>query len=112
MQITKEELINALDNLHDPYPAFTDQQDIDQFYATLPQLIRTEFGISEDLKEEEFAESIEDEIHDDVQNCGRNPLSKFMECAKILAYLKHFDNNYFNKVMDYLTETINDHETE
>ena len=99
MKITKEELIDALDNLFDPYPAFTSPEQKEKWLI--------EQGI---YKDELFDNDLYEDMHDDINNCGRNPLACFMEHAKEIYLLKVHDLTEYDGLIDYLIESINDHE--
>jgi len=99
-------LIEALDNLQIAYPAFMPKDAGTKALDILRERHREhmEAALSEF---DSFPEAVYEDIHDDINNCGRNPLSKFMEQAEYLMIIKEDDLETFNEIMDYLAHAIN-----
>jgi hypothetical protein len=108
MQITKEEITEALDNLIDPYPTFTSDEERKTFYAVWKADIDNTYQYEPEMYSS-LGQALMEDIRDDVQNCGRNPLSALMEHAKAIQYLKDTEPYIFEAIIDYLYEQINDH---
>lgn len=104
MKITKDELLHTLDQCYDPYPAFSSPEQVKEHLEKLKAKIHPEFHDSDQT----FAENIYDDIADDIQNCGRDPLAKFIEQIEPLIIIKHEDPKDFDLIIDYFIRMIND----
>lgn len=103
MKISSDELKDILASCYNPYPEFTEKHEIDKFLKELKDKMPPVACM------DDFAENAFNDIRDDIQNCGRHPMAKFIEHVEPLIVIKYSKPEEFDEIIDYFVRMINSH---
>lgn len=106
MKIIREELISTLDDLFGPYPSFSGPGTWTKTMENLMLKHKEDIKLASD-EFTDYPEAVYEDIHDDINNCGRDPLAKFIEQVEQLVIVRELSPDDFNIIMDYLVDAIN-----
>lgn len=106
--ITKFMLDTWVENYANPYPLETfNEAKVETFcdyvWAELVEMMDEE----DDVTDEDLAKNIYDDIADDIQNCGRSPMTKFKEQLNYLFFIKQKAPAWYETTLSYLETQIN-----